>query len=169
MCLQDRGRIAAECTAFDRPVRGSCAHRPGRRHTAAIDKAMGVKGTNDGGIYKFTFARKGAVTMHGKVVPPAMGVTTATNFQPTGGGKAAVNGDFAMTADEVQKVTKALRSGGIDIVELHNHALDDNPRHPARPGRRIHRPPDLHSGDPHPCRRADRGGLVGLPVVGGTT
>ncbi|MET8126334.1 DUF1259 domain-containing protein [Streptomyces sp. NPDC005065] len=96
--------------------------------TAAIDKAMGAKGTNDGGIYKFTFARKQTVTANGMVLPPAMGVTTAVNFQPTGGGKAAVNGDFAMTADEVQNVIKALRAGGIDIVEIHNHTLDDNPR-----------------------------------------
>lgn len=96
--------------------------------TAGVDKAMGTKGTNDGGIYKFSFARKETVTMDGKVLPPAMGVTTAINFQPTGGGKAAVNGDFVMTADEVQHVIQALRAGGIEIVELHNHALDDNPR-----------------------------------------
>jgi hypothetical protein len=66
--------------------------------------------------------------MHGMALPPAMGVTTALNFQPTGGGKAAINGDFAMTSNEVQKVIQALRAGGIDIVELHNHAFDDDPR-----------------------------------------
>ncbi|MFI7640422.1 DUF1259 domain-containing protein [Nonomuraea sp. NPDC049400] len=59
---------------------------------------------------------------------PAWGVNTALNFQPTGGGKAAVNGDFVMTAGEVQHVIRALRAGGIDIVELHQHALDDQPR-----------------------------------------
>lgn len=96
--------------------------------TGAIDSALGTKGTNDGGIYKFTFARKGGVSVHGKSLPPAMGVTTALNFQPTGGGKAAINGDFALTAEEVSKVIQALRAGGIDIVEVHNHALDDDPR-----------------------------------------
>ncbi|GAA1707988.1 DUF1259 domain-containing protein [Streptomyces yatensis] len=96
--------------------------------TRAIDKALGTKGTSEGGIYKFTFAHNQTITAHGRVLPPAMGVTTAINFQPTGGGKAAINGDFAMTAGEVQKVIKALRAGGIDIVELHNHALDDDPR-----------------------------------------
>ena len=54
--------------------------------------------------------------MDGKVLPPAVGVTAVVNFQPTGGGKAAINGDFAMTADEVQRVTKVLRSGGIEIA-----------------------------------------------------
>jgi len=66
--------------------------------------------------------------MHRRVLEPTMGITTALNFQPTGGGRAAINGDFVMTADEVQDVIKALRAGGIQIVELHNHALDDDPR-----------------------------------------
>jgi hypothetical protein len=62
--------------------------------------------------------------MHHRMVPPQMGVTTALNFQPAGGGNAAINGDFVMTADEVQNVIKALRAGGIAIVELHQHPLD---------------------------------------------
>ena len=54
------------------------------------------------------------------VLPPAMGVTTVLNFQATGGGRAAINGDFAMTGGEVQKVLQGLRAGGVSIVELHN-------------------------------------------------
>ena len=96
--------------------------------TAGIDNALGATGTNDGGIYKFTFVRDETITMDRRVLNPAMGVTTALNFQPTGGGRAAINGDFVMTADEVQDVIEALRAGGIQIVELHNHALDDEPR-----------------------------------------
>jgi len=30
----------------------------------------------------------------GTVIPPAMGVAQAINFQPTGGGKAAITGDY---------------------------------------------------------------------------
>jgi hypothetical protein len=96
--------------------------------TAGIDAALGAKGTNDGGIYKFTFARTETITDHGRVLPPRFGVTTAVNFQPVGGRRAAINGDFAMVADEVNKVIVALRRGGIAIVELHNHALTDDPR-----------------------------------------
>ena len=96
--------------------------------TAGIDNALGATGTNDGGIYKFTFVRDETITMDKRVLEPAMGVTTALNFQPTGGGRAAINGDFVMTADEVQDVIEALRAGGIQIVELHNHSLDDEPR-----------------------------------------
>ncbi|WP_344027262.1 DUF1259 domain-containing protein [Streptomyces luteireticuli] len=42
--------------------------------------------------------------------------------------KAAVNGDFVMTAPEVQKVIQALRKGHIDVVELHQHSLTEQPR-----------------------------------------
>jgi hypothetical protein len=120
-------KAALDATAIP-PAAPAAAPAPIDLDTAAIDTALGAKGTNNGGIYQFTFARTGVVSMHGMALPPAMGVTTALNFQPTGGGKAAINGDFAMTGDEVQKVIQALRAGGIDIVELHNHAFDDDPR-----------------------------------------
>jgi hypothetical protein len=97
-------------------------------NTAGIDKALGRKGTADGGLYKFTIARKDTIADDGHVLPPTFGVTTGINFQPVGGGKAAINGDFVMTAPEVQKVIQALRKGGIQLVELHNHSLTDNPR-----------------------------------------
>jgi hypothetical protein len=57
-----------------------------------------------------------------------MGINTALNFQPVGNGRAAINGDFVMIAAEVQNVIIALRAGGIQVVELHNHSLDDQPR-----------------------------------------
>ncbi|MFE7394475.1 DUF1259 domain-containing protein [Streptomyces sp. NPDC057582] len=97
-------------------------------NTAGIDKAIGRKGTADGGIYKFSIARKETVTDGTHVLPSALGITTGINFQPLGGNRAAINGDFVMTASEVQMVIRALRKGGIDIVELHNHTLNDQPR-----------------------------------------
>jgi hypothetical protein len=96
--------------------------------TAAIDEAMGTEGRAEGGVYKFSFARIDQVSADERVLPQGMGVTTAINFQPTGEGRAAVNGDFAMTAEEIQGVIQALRQGGIDVVALHNHALNDQPR-----------------------------------------
>lgn len=96
--------------------------------TAAIDAALGTKGSNEGGIYKFSFKRNEAISGAHGVLAPGMGITTAINFQPTGGGRAAINGDFAMLAEEVQPVIQALREGGISIVEVHNHSLDDQPR-----------------------------------------
>ncbi|MEV7010653.1 DUF1259 domain-containing protein [Streptosporangium sp. NPDC051022] len=49
--------------------------------------------------------------------------STSLMFQPLGGGRAAINGDFAMTADQVNPVIHALRSHGLTIVELHDHML----------------------------------------------
>jgi hypothetical protein len=96
--------------------------------TAGIDAALGMPGTNDGGIYKFSFGRNEMVAIHDRVAPTAMGVNTALNFQPVGNLRAAINGDFVMTASEVQNVIVALRAGSIQVVELHNHSLDDQPR-----------------------------------------
>jgi hypothetical protein len=57
-----------------------------------------------------------------------LGVATAFGFQPTGGGKAAITGDFVLTGDEVNPVIKALRSNGIEMTALHSHMLDEQPR-----------------------------------------
>jgi hypothetical protein len=96
--------------------------------TSGIDAALSRKGTADGGIYKFTIARDETIEADGHILPPALGVTTGINFQPLGGGKAAINGDFVMTGPEIQPVIRALRAGGIELVEVHNHTLDEVPR-----------------------------------------
>jgi hypothetical protein len=64
------------------------------------------------------------------VLTPAgpTGAATAIGFQPTGGGKAAITGDFVMTADEVNPVIKALRDNGIEVTALHSHMLTEQPR-----------------------------------------
>lgn len=46
----------------------------------------------------------------------------------TGLGRAAINGDFVMLADEVDGVIEALRENGIAVVSLHNHMLHEEPR-----------------------------------------
>jgi hypothetical protein len=60
-------------------------------------------------------------------VPEAMGSYNAINFQPTGGGRAAITGDFVLTAKEVAPVMKALREHGIEVTAVHNHMLGDQP------------------------------------------
>ena len=57
-----------------------------------------------------------------------MGSAIAINFQPTGGGKCAITGDFVLTTTEVNPVIKALRGSGIEVTALHNHMLNDEPR-----------------------------------------
>src|SRR3546814_5631070 len=57
-----------------------------------------------------------------------MGSAVAINFQPTGGGKAAITGDFVLTASEVNPVLDALHENGIEVTALHKHMLDDEQR-----------------------------------------
>jgi len=96
--------------------------------TAAIDTALGAKGTNNGGVYQFGIPRAEPIKDAGMDVPAAMGSANAINFQPTGGGRAAITGDFVLIAKEVNPVMKALREHGIEVTALHNHMLDEEPR-----------------------------------------
>ena len=41
---------------------------------------------------------EGSARSMGIEVPPSMGLTTVFNFQPTGNGRAAINGDYVMTS-----------------------------------------------------------------------
>jgi uncharacterized protein DUF1259 len=94
---------------------------------AAIEGALGVKGMNNGGVYQFSIPRAEQVSVHGMAVPPSLGTSTAINFQPTGGGKAAITGDFVMIGREVNPVIKLLRANGIEVTALHSHMIDDSP------------------------------------------
>jgi hypothetical protein len=96
--------------------------------TRGIDRALGVAGAEVGGIYKSLFARAETVTDGERVLPAGLGAISAFNFQPLGNGRAALNGDFAMVAEEVPEVLPRLRRGGIDLVTLHHHGLTDEPR-----------------------------------------
>jgi hypothetical protein len=94
---------------------------------AALDGAIGAKGTVNNGVIQYNIPRKEAVKDGGMVVPTSLGSAIAINFQPTGAGKAAITGDFVLLASEVNPVLRALRSNGIDVTAIHNHMLDDEP------------------------------------------
>jgi len=97
---------------------------------AQLDQIIGVKGQPNGGVYQFGVPRRDPVMEGGMQIAPVgpMGVATAINFQPTGGGKAAITGDFVLVGDEVNPVIKALRGSGIDVTAVHSHMLDEQPR-----------------------------------------
>lgn len=95
--------------------------------TAAIEKTLGYKGTANGGVYQFSIPRAEAITEGGMTVPASMGTSTALNFQPTGGGKAAITGDFVLLGTEVNPIVKALRQHGIEVTALHSHMIEDSP------------------------------------------
>jgi len=96
--------------------------------TAAIAKILGAGGRVNGGSYQVSVPRERPIIEGGRALLPAMGVGTAINFQPTGGGKAAITGDFVMIGSEVPRVQRALRESHIEITALHSHMLDEEPR-----------------------------------------
>ena len=82
----------------------------------------------NGGVYQVSVARAESIRDGAMVIPPAMGLGTVINFQPTGSGKAAIAGDFVLLAGEVNPVIRALRAARIEVISLHNHMLTDEPR-----------------------------------------
>jgi hypothetical protein len=96
--------------------------------TTGIAKALGIAGKLNGVVYQVSVPRSEKITEMGHEVLPSMGVATAINFQPTGGGKAAITGDFVLRGDEVNPVIRALRDHGIEVTALHSHMLDEEPR-----------------------------------------
>jgi len=96
--------------------------------TAAIDRTLGAKGGVNSGVYGFNIPRAETIIEDGMSIPVGMGSGIVINFQPTGGGKAAITGDFVLVAREVNPVLKALREGGIEVTALHSHMLDEQPR-----------------------------------------
>lgn len=96
--------------------------------TKQIDQILGHTGKNNGGIYQVSAPRAEKIMDSGMPVPNSMGLATALNFQPTGGGKAAITGDFVLIAKEVNPVIKALKSNGIAVTALHSHMLNEQPR-----------------------------------------
>ncbi len=96
--------------------------------TAAVARALGASGNVNGGVYQVSVPRTETIREGGNEVPPSMGVATAINFQPTGGGKAAITGDFVMRGAEVNNVIRALQQGGIQVTALHSHMLMEEPR-----------------------------------------
>jgi hypothetical protein len=98
--------------------------REGKLDAAAIERAIGHKAESQAGVVKVTIGREGV--MHGTKVAGSMGLTSWAAFSGSDE-LAAVDGDFIMTAEEVQPVLRALRRSGLHVVALHNHMVGEQP------------------------------------------
>ena len=96
--------------------------------TAELDSIVGVKGKSVGGVYQFGVPRADSIKMMGMAIPGAMGTAIAINFQPTGGGKAAITGDFVALSSELNPLITALRDNGIEVTAIHTHMVGEEPR-----------------------------------------
>ena len=90
-----------------------------------IAEIVGTPGSLKDGVYKIVIGR--TIEMGGHRVGKEMGVNTWAAFAGSDD-LAVVDGDFAMLESEVQGVLKVLRTGGVNIVAIHNHMTFESPR-----------------------------------------
>jgi len=128
MATAIRAALADSRTPFAAPAAPAAQTGQIELDTDKLDEAIGVKGKVNGGVYQFSVPRKEPIVEDGMSVPPAMGTAIVINFQPTGGGKAAITGDFVVTGEEVNPMIRALRENGIEVTAIHSHMLDEQPR-----------------------------------------
>jgi hypothetical protein len=121
-------RAALALTKVPAPSPAAPAAAAFELDTVALAKALGYMGRVNGGVYQVSVPRSEAIHEGSFEIPPSMGLGTAINFQPTGGGKAAITGDFVMLGSEVNPVIRALRDNGIEATSLHSHLLAEEPR-----------------------------------------
>jgi hypothetical protein len=112
------------------PVPGQSFGAPGIAADNAITAApleaiLGTKGQASQGMFKAVIGR--LASMHGTPIAKEMGINTWAAFAGHDS-EAVIDGDFAMTENELQTVLKAMRKEGINIVAIHQHMSGEQPR-----------------------------------------
>lgn len=90
-----------------------------------LNEILGAHGESKDGMVKFSFGRP--AKMHDVTLGNDMGVNTWAAFAGSDD-KAVVDGDFAVTEDELQPVLKALLNEKINVVAIHQHMTHEQPR-----------------------------------------
>jgi phosphotransferase system IIB component len=93
--------------------------------STAIEDILGIKGQSNNGMFKVVIGRK--AKMMDTEIARDMGVNTWAAFAGSDD-NAIVDGDFAVTEDELQPALKSLRHDGINIVAIHSHMTQESPR-----------------------------------------
>lgn len=102
----------------------------GALDTAAIERALGAKGTlsDKEGVFKVSMPRSDlAVTVAGAKLTPPMGLTSWAAFTKIGP-HCMVMGDTVLLEDQVNAVMSAALESGLEVTALHNHFFWDTPR-----------------------------------------
>jgi uncharacterized protein DUF1259 len=120
--------LALTTTPFAAPTSTVTASGAPALDTGAIATALGRSGKLNGVVYQLSVPRAETIRDGGMDLPPAMGVATAINIQPTTGGKAVTTGDFVLLGAEVNPVIQALTQHGIAVTAVHSHMLTEEPR-----------------------------------------
>ena len=115
-----RAASSKPALAFD----SNSVNGEGSLNQDALAKMFAVKPAAEEGIVKFTIGRDSE--MHGLKFGGSLGLTTWVAFVGSDE-HAAIDGDVAMTVNEVQPVLQALRREKINVVALHNHMVGEKP------------------------------------------
>jgi hypothetical protein len=119
-----RGSSAKPVQSFS-PVGGGSLPEKNSITAAPLNEIFGMPGESKDGMIKFTIGRP--AKMHGTSINKEMGVNTWAAF--AGSDKnAIVDGDFAVTEDELQPVLKSLLENKINVVAIHQHMTHEEPR-----------------------------------------
>ncbi|PYI94033.1 MAG: hypothetical protein DME97_03955 [Verrucomicrobia bacterium] len=121
-----RGPNAKPTAAFDQATAEKGKLPEKSSITAApLNEIFAMQGEAKDGMLKFTIGKKSK--MGGMEIGKEIGVNTWAAFAGTDD-NAVVDGDFAVTEDELQPALKTLRKAGINIVAIHSHMTHENPR-----------------------------------------
>jgi hypothetical protein len=93
---------------------------------APLEAVFGTKGQSKDGMFKVVIGRE--AKMHGITVGNEMGVNTWAAFAGSDD-EAVVDGDFVMLENELQPILKTMRADGINIVAIHQHMVQEQPRY----------------------------------------
>jgi hypothetical protein len=120
-------KIAAIRSAHAEPETVFPGHIPDQSSISAapLESVFGAKGQVNNGMFKVVIGR--SAKMHHVSVGNEMGVNTWAAFAGSDDA-AVVDGDFAMREDELQTVLKSMRAAGINIVAIHQHMTEEQPR-----------------------------------------
>jgi hypothetical protein len=129
--------MAKEAKAVLDKVKASRGHDPAASQvenvpfsidSKKLNAILGYTGELSKGVYKFTIGRPDvSLKEHGSPVTSFGGFNTWAAFQGSPD-HAAVAGDFAMLENEVAPVIKALIENGIEVMAVHNHMVEEQPR-----------------------------------------
>jgi hypothetical protein len=119
-----RGPSAKPAASFPTPGQSPLPEKSSIT-AAPLNEIFGMQGESKDGMVKFTIGRP--AKMHGTSINKDMGVNTWAAFAGSDD-NAIVDGDFAVTEDELQPVLKSLLENKVNIVAIHQHMTHEEPR-----------------------------------------
>ncbi len=123
-------RVHAVVKATSTPLpQSSPPHPTTPLPTTQLGKILGGDAqVGDNGVVTVTVPRRDGVELGGVHVSPELNIATSIQFEPLGGGRAAVVPDYSMTSEEIQAVIATMRHHDWEVGCLYNQETDEQPQ-----------------------------------------